>query len=156
DNTPANHACNRMLLIRRPFCFGRELAISPLGGGPNLHWDRLTNGYGRKLMKSSVFRSIALGLMLMVSLSAFTQISSSKAKEGDDTKGFTEIESFQATVNSDQKLFKLDSTVGWDFNKHFGVFAGVPVYFVEIPSFTTTTGTTTTTSPGSTNNGIGN
>jgi hypothetical protein len=107
-------------------------------------------------MTSFVFRSIVLTSMLMVGLSAFTQISSSKSTEGDDAKGFTEIESIQATVNSDQKLFKLDSTVGWDFNKHFGVFGGVPVYFVEIPSFTTTTGTTTTTSPSSTNNGIGN
>ena len=107
-------------------------------------------------MTFSVFRSIVLALMLMVGLSAFTQISSSKSKEGDDAKGFSEIESIQATVNSDQKLFKLDSTVGWDFNKHFGVFAGVPVYFVEIPSSTTTTGTTTTTTPSSTNNGIGN
>src|SRR5215831_20300723 len=110
-------------------------------------------------MTFSVFRSIVLALMLMVGLSAFAQTSSSssaKSKEGDDAKGFSEIESIQATVNSDQKLFKLDSTVGWDFNKHFGVFAGVPVYFVEVPSFTTTTGTTTTTTPGSTNNGIGN
>jgi hypothetical protein len=107
-------------------------------------------------MTFSVFRPIVLASMLMVGLSAFTQISSSKSKEGDDEKGFTEIESIQATVNSDQRLFKLDSTVGWDFNKHFGVFAGVPVYFVGIPSFTTTTGTTTTTSPSSSNNGIGN
>src|SRR5215467_12263353 len=105
-------------------------------------------------MTFSVFRSIVLALMLMVGLSAFTQISSSKSKESDDAKGFSEIESIQATVNSDQRLFKLDSTVGWDFNKHFGVFAGVPVYFVEIPSFTTTTGTTTTTTPSSSNKGI--
>jgi hypothetical protein len=98
--------------------------------------------------------------MLIVGSSAFSQTSSSKPTEGDDEKGFSEIESIQATVGSDQRLFKLDSAVGWDFNKHFGVFAGVPVYFVEIPSFTTTTttttGTTTTTTPSSTNNGIGN
>src|SRR6516165_9416193 len=82
-------------------------------------------------MTFSVFRPIVLASMLMVGLSAFTQISSSKSKEGDDAKGFSEIESIQATVNSDERLFKLDSTIGWDFNKHFGVFAGVPVSFLH-------------------------
>src|SRR5215831_14066944 len=107
-------------------------------------------------MTFSVFRSIVLAAMLMMGLSAFAQTSSAKAKEGEVEKGFSEIESFQATINSDQRLFKLDSTVGWDFNKHFGVFGGVPVYFIQSPSFTTTTGTTTTTTPSSSNKGIGN
>jgi hypothetical protein len=78
------------------------------------------------------------------------------ANSTNTDKGFTEVESFQSTLNSQEKLFKLDNTLGWDFNKHFGVFAGVPVYFVQVPSITTTTGTTTTTTPSSTNNGIGN
>jgi len=107
-------------------------------------------------MTFSVFRSIVLAAMLMMGLSAFAQTSSAKAKDGEVEKGFSEIESFQATINSDQRLFKLDSTVGWDFNKHFGVFGGVPVYFIESPSFTTTTGATTTTTPSSSNKGIGN
>lgn len=68
-------------------------------------------------------------------------------------KGFTEYETFQGTVNSDSRLFKIDSTVGWDFNKHFGVFGGVPIYFANVPASTTTTGTTT---PSSNHTGIGN
>ena len=32
-------------------------------------------------------------------------------------KGFTEFETVQGTLNSDSRLFKIDSTVGWDFNK---------------------------------------
>jgi hypothetical protein len=67
-------------------------------------------------------------------------------------KGFTEVETFQGTVNSDSRLFKLDSTVGWDFNKHFGVFTGVPVYFANTPASSTTTTTTASTSA----RGIGN
>ena len=78
------------------------------------------------------------------------------ASSTDVEKGFTATESFQSTLNSSERLFKLDSTVGWDFSKYFGVFAGVPVYFVDVPSSTTTTGTTTTTTPSSSNNGIGN
>ncbi|HKR94659.1 MAG TPA: hypothetical protein VJW55_04835, partial [Candidatus Angelobacter sp.] len=72
----------------------------------------------------------------------------------DSPKGITGFESIQGTINSDSRVYKLDSNLGWDFNKHFGVFAGVPVYFASVPSSTTTTGTTTTAS--TTNSGIGN
>jgi hypothetical protein len=74
----------------------------------------------------------------------------------DDSKGITGFESFQGTINSDSRIFKLDSNLGWDFNKHFGVFAGVPVYFANVPSSTTTTGATTTTTGSTSNNGLGN
>jgi len=53
-------------------------------------------------------------------------------------------------------VLKIDSNVGWDFNKHFGMFVGVPVYFSRLSSTTTTTGTTTTTTPGVIHEGIGN
>jgi hypothetical protein len=107
-------------------------------------------------MKSSVLKYTVFTVLLAVGASAFAQTSVSKPNETDELKGFSEIESFQSTLNSQEKLFKLDSTLGWDFNKHFGVFAGLPVYFVQVPSITTTTGTTTTTTPSSSNNGIGN
>jgi hypothetical protein len=74
----------------------------------------------------------------------------------DDSKGVTGFESFQGTINSDSRIFKLDSNLGWDFNKHFGIFAGVPVYFANVPSSSTTTGTTTTTTGSTSNNGLGN
>ncbi len=38
--------------------------------------------------------------------------------------------------------------MGYDFNKHFGVFAGVPLYFAHVKA--------TTTTPSSSNNGLGN
>ncbi|HKF24097.1 MAG TPA: hypothetical protein VKE93_21170 [Candidatus Angelobacter sp.] len=74
-----------------------------------------------------------------------------KPDSDDFQKGFTEFETFQGEANSDSKVLKLDSTVGYDFNKHFGVFAGVPVYFSHVSSSTTST---TTTSSGGT--GVGN
>lgn len=72
----------------------------------------------------------------------------------DSDRGFTEIESFQGALSSQEKLVKLDSTVGYDFNKHFGVFTGLPIYFSSVSSSTTTTGTTTSGS--GTNAGLGN
>ncbi len=105
-------------------------------------------------MRSSVLKSIVFTGLLAVGASAFAQTSASKPK--DELKGFSETESIQGTLSSSEKLFKLDSAMGWDFNKHFGVFAGVPVYFIHVPSSTTTSGTTTTTTPSSSNNGIGN
>jgi hypothetical protein len=95
------------------------------------------------------FTKLALLAMLAACRPAFSQ-------NVDPQKGFTEYETFQGTVNSDNRVFKIDSTVGWDFNKHFGVFGGVPYYFASVPSSTTTTGTTTTTTASSSNHGIGN
>src|SRR5262249_8179724 len=44
-------------------------------------------------------------------------------------KGFNAYENFRGMVNSSGALLKLDSTVGYDFNEHVGVFTGVPLYF---------------------------
>ena len=95
------------------------------------------------------FKTLTLLALLIACRPAFSQNS-------DTQKGFTEFETFQGTVNSDSRLFKIDSTVGWDFNKHFGIFGGVPFYFASVPSSTTTAGTTTTTTSSTSSHGIGN
>jgi hypothetical protein len=107
-------------------------------------------------MKFKAFKILFWAAMLTTVPYSFAQGLVPKSKETDDVAGLTEIESFQGTLNSGERLFKLDSTLGWDFNKHFGIFGGVPVYLVNVPSTTTATGTTTTTTPSSSNNGIGN
>jgi hypothetical protein len=72
-------------------------------------------------------------------------------------KGFTGFEEFQGTLNSDSKIFKLDSNAGYDFNQHFGVFAGMPLYFANTQTTTTqVNGAATTTTTDVTNNGLGN
>jgi hypothetical protein len=76
-------------------------------------------------MKAS-FKTLALVALLAACTPAFSQTGSGK--------GFTEYETFQGTVNSDNRVFKIDSTAGWDFNKHFGIYGGVPMYFVNVPS----------------------
>jgi hypothetical protein len=74
----------------------------------------------------------------------------------DAERGLTEVESVQSTINSQERLFKVDSNVGWEFSQHFSVYGGVPLYFVNVPSSTTTVGGTTTTTPGTSHNGLGN
>ncbi|HZD96182.1 MAG TPA: hypothetical protein VE133_18115 [Candidatus Sulfotelmatobacter sp.] len=73
-------------------------------------------------------------------------------------KGFNGFEAFQGSLNSDSRMFKLDSNVGYEFNKHVGVFAGLPLYFANTQTVTTqVNGTaTTTTTQDVTNNGLGN
>jgi hypothetical protein len=104
-----------------------------------------------KLSSSILAFSIAL---LAWAAPAAAQKSSDNS--ADTEKGFTAIETFQSTLNSQERLFKLDSNVGWDFSKYFGLFTGVPVYFVQVAASTTTVGTITTTTPATSNNGIGN
>src|SRR5215475_5919782 len=106
---------------------------------------------------SSIYLVIAL-LAANVTLLAQgqTQPSPNNREKVDSEKGITWFETFQGTINSDSRIYKIDSSVGWDFNKHFGVFVGAPVYFANLPSSTTTNGTATTTNASYTNSGIGN
>jgi hypothetical protein len=92
-------------------------------------------------------------VLLAASTAVLAQNQNQQQIKIDEQKGFTEFETFQGTVNTDSRIFKIDSTLGWDFNKYFGVFGGVPFYFASVPSSTTTTGTTTA---GTSNSGIGN
>lgn len=93
------------------------------------------------------FCSLSFVLVLLtvaVYIPGAAQKPAAKTDGADDSRGFTEVETFQGTTNSQESVLKLDSTLGYDFNKHFGLFGGVPVYFTHIAS--TTTGTTTTSS----------
>lgn len=98
---------------------------------------------------SSVFVLFLVALAMSLTLGAQTP------PAPDVDKGFTEMETFQGTLNSTDRLIKIDSMAGYDFNKHFGVFAGLPIYFASA-SGGTTTGTTGATTNGSTNAGFGN
>lgn len=91
-------------------------------------------------------------LVLMAVLATGLSLTAQAPLPSDSDKGFTEMESFQGTVNSSIKVLKLDSTAGYDFNKHFGVFVGIPLYISSASGTTTTTGATSN----STTSGIGN
>src|SRR5215831_15107686 len=110
-------------------------------------------------MKIFSFKCLVIALLVAnVSLlaQAQTQPSTDSRAQVDSEKGITGFETFQGTINSDSRIYKLDSNLGWDFNKRFGVFAGVPVYVANVPNSTTTNGTTPTTNASYTNSGIGN
>jgi hypothetical protein len=110
-------------------------------------------------LKALSYKLITLAV-LAAGVSLFAQSQAPSVQTGQSTlesqKGITGFESFQGTINSDSRIYKIDSNLGWDFNRHFGIFAGLPFYFANVPSTTTTNGTTTTTTASSTNKGIGN
>jgi len=90
---------------------------------------------------------LALVLFVVVSSTVLVAQSTQGAKpaaQGD--KGFTSYAEFGGTSNVDGQVYRLESSSGYNFNQHFGVDVGVPIYFVR-PS--TTTGGTPT-------NGLGN
>ena len=72
------------------------------------------------------------------------------AESDDSARGVTFYERFQGSANTLGAVNQLDTSIGFNFNSHFGVAGGLPVYFVR-PSSSTTTTTGTVSS-----NGIGN
>ncbi len=90
---------------------------------------------------------LILALVSMTGKGFAQQQPSGKVEE--ESKGITFYETFQGSTNSLGQVMKLDTTVGYDFNKHFGIDAGLPVYFVHASSTAMASGATST-------NGIGN
>jgi hypothetical protein len=102
-------------------------------------------------MRHSSLKFWLLAALLAVTARSVAQKPS--AESTDTPQGFSEFESFQGSLNSGQSVLKLDSTLGWDFNRHFGVFGGLPLYFAHLSSTTTPGGRTI---PGVSHDGIGN
>lgn len=68
-------------------------------------------------------------LILVVVGSACAQ-SAPKAAAQDGT-GFTSYAEFGGTSNSEGQIYELSTSVGYDFNSHFGADLGVPFYFIR-------------------------
>lgn len=93
-------------------------------------------------------------LLSIATMAVSFQVQAQTPNLPEHEKGMTEVETFQGTLNSEGKLVKLDSNIGYDFNRHFGVFAGVPLYFTGVPN--STTSTNAAASNNGTTGGIGN
>jgi hypothetical protein len=94
---------------------------------------------------------IATVVMLLASaVAGFAQAPVPAMEHGS---GLGEMEAMQGELGSSGSVIRLDSTVTYDFSKHFGVFGGVPFYFVGAPATTTTAGTASTSTHGA---GVGN
>lgn len=100
-------------------------------------------------------RSAGLCLFAFLAASVFAQNSPSKKKDADET-GWTSTASFEGSANGDERVLDLSSTVGYNFNEHWGVDMGVPLSFVSSSSSTTTTGTTGSSKTSSSLNSLGN
>jgi hypothetical protein len=118
----------------------------------NCERDRFVESVNAKGVKMSS-GSLKFFLLLGIVAVALPMSAQSATAPPANERGFFEVENFQGTINSSSSVLKLDSTGGYDFNKHFGVFAGLPVYFASVPgTITNTTGTTS----GNSVTGIGN
>ena len=78
--------------------------------------------------------------VITVLIGAAAAQSSAKPLLQDD-RGITSYVEFGATSDSDGQAYELNSNVGYDFSRHFGIAVGAPVYFVRPSS--TTAGTST-------------
>ncbi len=87
-------------------------------------------------MTFKLFRLVVLAGALVVpgivsaqNLASSAGESSSKPSKTDSTfHGFNSYASLSGIVTGTGSLLKLDSSVGYDFNRNFGVFAGLPLY----------------------------
>jgi len=69
----------------------------------------------------------------------------------DEEQGWSFSGAFSGSSNSSGVVTKLDPVLGYNFNKHFSTYTGVPFYFVNLSS-----SATTVTTNGGSMNGIGN
>jgi hypothetical protein len=76
-------------------------------------------------------RLVMVFAFLFAGISASAQNPNQSLPAQSTASGFTGYETFQGSVDSFGSLFKLDSSVGYDFNRHVGVFAGIPLYFTH-------------------------
>lgn len=71
------------------------------------------------------------------------------ADSNGDENGFVLYESFEGSSNTLGQVTRLNSAIGYKFNRYFSVDAGIPVYFIKASDSAIATG-------GQSGNGIGN
>ncbi len=92
---------------------------------------------------------LAFLVLCLVALGAFAQSASDTdtKKKLDEARGITSYVGFAGDSDALGQIFKLNFSLGYDLNRHFGVDAGVPVYIVRSSA--------TSTTSAATNSGIG-
>jgi hypothetical protein len=90
-----------------------------------------------------IARIAKISMIALLATAALAQNPSPNQKQAPnqvEDKGWTSSMNFDGSVNSQERLFDVDSTVGYNFDKHWGIDLGVPFSFVSSsPSTTTTT-----------------
>ncbi len=106
-------------------------------------------------MRLKFARTIACSFSsaLLLLLAGGNLVAQSPGKPADEEKGYTMYEQFEGSSNTLGQVMKFDTSVGYNFNRFWGVDLGIPVYVVR--ASTTSTSTSTTTTRLSSGNGIG-
>jgi len=95
-------------------------------------------------------------VLVLLATAVVAQNAPPKQTETNDL-GWTSSMSFDGSANSQERVLDLDSSVGYNFDKNWGVDMGVPFSFVSSsPSTTTTTAPTTGKNTSSALNSLGN
>jgi hypothetical protein len=86
--------------------------------------------------RTALFASVTF--IALASLAAAQTMPKPAAKES----GITAYLQFGGTANSDGQVYALSPSVGYDFNTHFGMAVGAPIYFIRPASSTGSTSAT--------------
>lgn len=98
----------------------------------------------------AIQRGFAFVLLSTMMLFASSQCVAAQPEDSwEQERGMVFYEKFQGSSNTLGQVMKMDSKVGYNFNNHVGIDAGVPFYFVRPSPTSSTTGSTS-------NNGLGN
>jgi hypothetical protein len=89
-------------------------------------------------------RSITVPLVVAV-IAVTISSAQSSAPAGLEDKGITSYVEFGGTSNSEGQVYRIDSSVGYQFNQHLTTDVGLPIYFVRASGST-----------GVSENGVGN
>lgn len=135
---------------------GTTVRLFIIGAGIRLVGEILQGG-PKRIMKTLILKfGLASAASAVLASASLLPGQTTSQVSSDSEHGFTEMESLQSTLNSQERLFKVDSNIGWDFNQHFGIYGGVPIYFVDVPSSKFTAEGNTVVVPGASHNSFGN
>jgi hypothetical protein len=76
-------------------------------------------------------RRTPLFATVIITILAGLAAAQNSPKPAAEESGITAYMQFGGTANSDGAIYELNSSVGYDFNSHFGLAAGVPIYFIR-------------------------
>jgi len=87
-------------------------------------------------------RRTALSVTVLMVVAVHCAVAQSEPKPAmKDSSGFTSYVAFGGSSNSQGQIYELITSVGYDFNQHFGADLGVPFYFIRPSSSTGATST---------------
>src|SRR5206468_12248132 len=95
-------------------------------------------------VSTMVPRFALISVVALLTTVAVAQNASPNQKPTEEV-GWTSMMSFEGNANSQERVLDLDSTVGYNFDKHWDLDMGVPLSFVS-SSTSTTTGSTSSKS----------